>query len=242
MNNLAKSLFHSLVVVPIRHIRFATRLNAAEPVTVTATLIGTLFVRAVNESADYVQAHMTNAFAFASRMDLWDHAMRLAPKSGLLLEFGVHKGESLNHLARVASRDGRQAFGFDSFEGLKDDWPGLGTKKGHFDVGGALPIVEPNVTLVKGWFDETLPGFIEQHPDNAALIHIDCDTYQSTKTVLEILRPRLFPGAVIIFDEYFGYHGWRNEEYKAWQEFVALYHLNYEYSGFSERQVCLIIK
>ena len=42
-----------------------------------------------------------------------------------------------------------------------------------FDLGGVLPAVEPNALLVKGWFDRTLPEFLEQHSEPAALVHID---------------------------------------------------------------------
>jgi len=49
-------------------------------------------------------------------------------------------------------------FGFDSFEGLPEDWSGPWIK-GSFDMNGNLPRVHPNVQLIKGWFDDTIPEF-----------------------------------------------------------------------------------
>ena len=73
--------------------------------------------------------------------------------NGLLIEFGVWKGRSINYFAKRVSET---IYGFDSFEGLKEDWSGWGFAKGAFDLGGKLPKVENNVILIKGWFDKTL--------------------------------------------------------------------------------------
>ena len=105
-----------------------------------------------------------------------------------------------------------------------------------------LPAVHGNVTLIKGWFDQTLPPFLAAHPDPVSFLHIDCDTYSSTKTILDMLFPRLRVGTVILFDEYFGYRGWRHEEWKAWQEYVSTKNISYEYIAYSNAQVGLLVK
>jgi hypothetical protein len=51
--------------------------------------------------------------------------------------------------------------------------------------------------------------------------------------VFSELRPRIGPGTVIVFDEYFNYPGWRQHEYKAFQEFIAESGLTYRYLGFA---------
>jgi predicted O-methyltransferase YrrM len=98
-----------------------------------------------------------------------------------------------------------------------------------FSTGGRLPRVEPNVKLIKGWFDQTLPRFAEQHPGPVAMLHIDCDLYSSTKCVLDILGDRIGPGAVLVFDEFFNYPGWEEHEYRAFTEFVQARRLSHEY-------------
>ena len=61
-------------------------------------------------------------------------------------------------------------------------------------MGGNLPKVNPNVQLVKGWFNETLPEFIRKENSEVAFLHIDCDTYESTKYVLNTLKEKIIPG------------------------------------------------
>jgi hypothetical protein len=99
------------------------------------------------------------------------------------------------------------------------------------------------VTLHQGWFDQTLPQFLAEHTAPVRLINIDCDIYSSTKTVLDLLAPRIQSGTVIIFDEYIGNQHWREDEFKAFREAIKTYGWNYEYLSFSffTKQVVLKI-
>jgi len=65
------------------------------------------------------------------------------------------------------------------------------------------------------------------------LIHVDCDIYSSTRTIFELLGQRMVTGSVIVFDEYFNYPGWRQHEYKAFQEFIAASGHHYRYLGYA---------
>jgi hypothetical protein len=189
--------------------------------------------RARRQSADYVAAYMAEALIFADRWDLLGYAAAQAPSRGLMLEFGVADGGSLRHLARTTSRE---LHGFDSFEGLPDDWSGTFERKGKFGRGGRLPEVPPSVTLHKGWFDDTLPRFLAAHPgEPVAFAHVDCDIYASTVTVLRELGPRLEPGSVLVFDEYFNYPNWQRHEFRAFQEFVRDTGFSYAYLGFAQK-------
>ena len=94
------------------------------------------------------------------------------------------------------------------------------------------PRVRSNVRLHSGWFEDTLPEFqqsIGLQP--LALMHIDCDLYSSTCTILDALAANIVPGTIIIFDEYLNYPGWQQDEFRAWQEHVVKYHRRYEYIG-----------
>ena len=44
-----------------------------------------------------------------------------------------------------------------------------------------------------------------------------------------------------MFDEYFGYRGWRMGEFKAWQQFVAARGLSYECLAFRDHAVSLVV-
>ena len=66
-----------------------------------------------------------------------------------------------------------------------------------------------------------------------SLLHVDCDLYSSTVTIFDALGPRLQPGTVILFDEYYNFPRWQQHEYKAFQEFVVSSGMKYEYIGYS---------
>jgi len=189
-----------------------------------------LRLHAKKEAVEYIIASMPEAMVLADRDALMKFALAEAPKEGLVLEFGVAKGASLRHLAGLTTR---QVHGFDSFGGLPEAWSGTREQAGAFTQRGRLPKVPGNVTLHPGWFDTTLPAFAAATPGLAAFIHVDCDIYSSTVTILTILRERIVPGTVILFDEYFNYPGWRAHEYKAFQEFIASTGLSYQYIGVS---------
>ena len=173
---------------------------------------------------------MGGALPCSSREEVLDAALDRAPRDGLVCEFGVFEAWSTNHIAdRLPDRT---VYGFDSFEGLPERWR-ASFGPGAFSTGGRLPRVRPNVRLMKGWFDETLPAFAAAHPGPAALLHVDCDLYSSTRCVLERLGGRLVPGSVIVFDEYFNYPGWEEHEFRAFGEFVARRRLRYEYLAYN---------
>jgi len=118
--------------------------------------------------------------------------------STLWLEFGVYSGGTINYLSQFTDE---KVYGFDSFEGLPEDWRKR-HPKGEFDRDGKLPDVFANVELIKGWFDRTLPEFLAQHPDKkVSFVHIDCDLYSSTKCVFDLLKDRFADSVVVVFDE-----------------------------------------
>ena len=117
---------------------------------------------------------------------------------------------------------------------------------GRFKV-DALPQVPSNVELHKGWFDDTLPAFLSRFGTSlppVAYLHTDCDLYTSTRTVLTLLSPYIVAGTVIVFDEYFNYDGWEEDEFKAFQEFIAQMQLGYDPITYNrtQQQVALIIR
>lgn len=130
------------------------------------------------------------------------------------VEFGVYSGMSLGIIA-----ERMPVVGFDSFEGLPEDWrPGF--PKGKFNTGGQPPFRVPfNAMLVKGLFEDTAPKF--PFPRWIDLVHIDCDLYSSTVTALLSVWAHLRTGTVIVFDEFHGYEGHEEHEKRAWNEFIT---------------------
>jgi hypothetical protein len=225
----------------LRKLADATVLRAAryvyEQIEPRYTIRYELQRRAALEAADYIQSNMPRAVIFASRLALWSHAFTKIETAGLFAEFGVFRGASINEIAKQRPQD--IVYGFDSFEGLREDWAGHDCTKGAFDLAGELPAVAANVLLVKGWFDRTVPEFLAEHLAPFAFVHCDCDTYEATATVLSLIGSRIQKGTVIVFDEYVGYRGWKLGEFKAWQEFVGDSGIAYEYLGFAESQVSI---
>ena len=189
-------------------------------------------------AADFVTTHMPDALYCGGKFDLLTYAVQQAPP-GLALEFGVFKGTTINHLARQVPE--RHFYGFDSFEGLPEHWTGRRYSPVNFDRGGKKPRVAANVSLIKGWFDATLPAFLAREMGRIGFIHVDCDIYTSTKTALELTVPRLMPGAIIVFDEFFNYKGYELHEYKAFFEVAERFDLAYRFIAYAGQQVAVVV-
>jgi hypothetical protein len=158
----------------------------------------------------------------------------LVQTNGMWLEFGVYSGGSINRIARYNHGD---VYGFDSFEGLPEAWIGRveswgGTYgKGTFSLGGSLPSVSNNVKLFKGWFKDSLPKFLADHPGPIAFIHVDSDIYSSARDIFALLKDRICDGCIIVFDELIGYSCFEEHEWKAWWEFVEDNNISFEWIG-----------
>lgn len=190
-------------------------------------------------SAQYFLEHMRMARNLQRPHALLEFALEQCSVEGLVLEFGVYRGDSLRVIA--ACTEG-PVYGFDSFQGLPEDWTHH-QKKGRFSLDGALPRFEQdNVKLVPGWFEDTLPAFLAEHPGPTRFVHVDSDLYSSAVTVLERLSPRIGCGTVIVFDEYFNYPGWEHHEFRAFQEFIRATGLRYQYLGFASSHQGVAVK
>jgi predicted O-methyltransferase YrrM len=192
-----------------------------------SNLLVDLNLEAKQQTLEYIRANMIDAPYFEKHQALVEHALGEVSGHGLYLEFGVGRGKSMRW---IASQVSGAIHGFDSFEGIQEYWNG--NPVGSF-AQKKLPKVPGNVEFHVGYFDATLPGFLEKHAGPVAFLHVDCDLYSSTVTILEALGNRLQPGAIVLFDEYYTFHRWQDHEFKAFQEFVARAGLKYEYIAFS---------
>jgi len=129
-------------------------------------------------------------------------------------ECGVYRGGVSVLMAKILEVGTRHHLMFDSFTGL----PPLNPEKDLplyqqgtlacpadkvIDLMNDLNLT--NVEIYPGWFHDTLPKL--PHDRAICLAHIDCDLYDSTVTCLEEIYPRLSPGGVMIFDDYFDISG-----------------------------------
>jgi hypothetical protein len=146
------------------------------------------------------------------------------------LEFGVYQGDSIRHWSGLNLSTASRFYGFDCFEGLPEDWRGSALNsstmaKGSFDVAGAIPVIDDQrVKFVKGYFQDTVPGFIDQfHPANRLVIHMDADLYTSTLYVLCSLDRLIKKDTLIIFDEFASI----NHEFRALMDYVNSFRRKY---------------
>ena len=173
----------------------------------------------------------------------------LAPqikKIGFNLEFGVYSGRTISFLAN--ERPDLKFFGFDSFEGLPEDWDmgGKFVKKEYFHRQNNFPNVPSNVILIKGFFDKTIPTWLKdlskkelvQNDYKISYLHVDSDLYSSAIDILFGLNELIKPGTIIRFDEIccwrsvfnergpkFGravYSTWEEHEFKALNEWIEI--------------------
>jgi O-methyltransferase len=144
---------------------------------------------------------------------------KMAPQGGLFAECGVYRGATLLGMAHTLRAQGTASYqivGFDSFEGFpepveEDALPNRSyhprALKGYFGDTSLDELksrvsalgLEQQVTLVKGYFEETLSAWGDRQ---FSVVHIDCDLYQSYLTCLDFFYPRMVPGGHIVFDEY----------------------------------------
>lgn len=171
------------------------------------------------ERAPFWDSAVDRVFSAASLID------------GLHLEFGVCTGNSTNLIAsKIAPK---VIYGFDSFQGLPQDWVigDITVPKGFLAIDSSLLEFKDNVRLVKGYFNQTLPGFMASQPGPVSFMHIDCDTYESTVDIFNATADRFRVGTVIVFDEILGDMGAENELKALW-ELVQKRGLQFEWLGY----------
>ncbi len=132
-------------------------------------------------------------------------------------EFGVFEGRLCTAAWEAIQRYGLshrvKMHAYDSFEGLPaaqgvdEDGP---FRKGQFHGPRHLfdketrHIPADRLTVTEGFFDASLPQ-AEKH--KIAVAWVDCDLYESTVPVLDFLTPQLRDGSVLVFDDWFCFHG-----------------------------------
>jgi O-methyltransferase len=164
--------------------------------------------------------HMHTADGF-----LWESARMLNDAFGYVAnegiegdyaEFGVLEGRTFAEAGNAADRYGLRQMNFhayDSFAGLPEiegvDAGGpfrtgqFSSPREVFDS-ATKRIPAARRTVTEGFYDQTLPS-AERH--RLAIVWIDCDLYESTVPVLEFITDQLQDGSVLIFDDWFCFHG-----------------------------------
>jgi O-methyltransferase len=138
------------------------------------------------------------------------------------LEFGVASGTSFKFWADFNKNPESVFAGFDTFEGLPEDW---GTfKKGEMSF--SIPqINDSRAEFMKGLFQDTLLPYLDKKGSSLVrgtnIIHLDADLFSSTIFVLTQLYKYLKKGDILFFDEF----SVPNHEYLAYKIFVSSFNI-----------------
>ena len=179
-----------------------------------------------NQHQLFIKQILSNHFTLVSRErleNLYNQCSKFKDTNYSFVECGVAKGGCLSMMKYVSGKNNK-IFGFDSFEGMpditKEDLSNYNKscpltnfgKVGDNLSGGIdnvyntfnkLDLNMDNVTLVKGFFQDTLQ--IQENIDNIgkiAVLRLDGDWYESVKICLEKLYDNVIEGGIIIIDDY----------------------------------------
>jgi len=170
--------------------------------------------------------------------------------SGLWLEFCVWKGHTIDLISQYTENN---VYGFDTFSGVEIKWDGniVVSDMKSFDIGGKPPTsvipIDPlirngknigqerpfksNVNFVCGLFEDTLPVFMENNNENISFMHIDCDVYESTKTIFDNCKGFISSGCVIVFDELVNYPRYEIHEIRSFSEYIYNSKVDFKWIG-----------
>ena len=163
-----------------------------------------------------------------SDFDVFKHTYDITKEvtlKGAIVECGIAAGSNFAQMikASIDSCIDRQYYGFDSFEGIPYgiecdvEQPGIGqldkTKYGVLETTGISShnkegvienlvkwnVMNDNVHLIEGWFQDTLS---KTDTGKISVLRLDGDLYESTKVCLEVFYPKVEKGGLIIIDDY----------------------------------------
>lgn len=180
---------------------------------------GIPFAEVLNNNAAFValrRSRFSDCPEFPDRSGLYRHVAAAIQGPIDYLEFGVWQGAATDEWRKLNTHEQSRFIGFDTFEGLPEDWE-TGHPKGTFSTHGAVPqIGDPRVSFVKGLFQNTLRDFLKAfEPRSRLVVNIDCDLYSATLFVLGTLDKYFQPGTVIVFDDFYS----MNHETKAFIDY-----------------------
>ena len=163
---------------------------------------------------------------------------------GLFLEFGLYLGNTAKSICTI--KPSRVLYGFESFRGIEEfvcDNTNIGTNT----YVGELPQYHPNIRLIVGRIEESLPIFLEKYKEPIAFINFDIAS-GAVKYALETLAKanRLKAGTTINLG-----HAIKEGEnnngkvydtiYQAFKTFSEDVKLRYEYIAFGDVHIALKI-
>ncbi len=179
---------------------------------------------------------------YGRRFDLYRYVSEkygLDNKAFDYIELGVAAGHSFKWWVDNSKHSNARFFGFDTFEGLPEDWGTFSRR----DMAASVPFMDDmRVKFFKGLFQDTIPGFLTDYgkqENNLKVIHFDADLFSSTLFALTSIAPYLRKGDILIFDEF----NVPNHEFLAFKMFTESYYVKTRLIGAVNNylQVAMVI-
>ena len=218
--------------------------SVAHQITRNNIRIGTkMWTDAATSTVDYIYKAMPYALWFTDNkavtytgimIRFWNFSVANVSIPGSFLELGCGLN-STKVIANAIKTNNGILHGFDSFEGNPEVMGSSGVGKYGLSHDGRIPDTLQaldNAVFHKGWYEDTLPEFLNENNDDIAYMHLDCNLYSSHKTAFYLLGKRIKPGTIIVFDDYFHFPMWTKFAYKAFSEFVKEHNVKYEYLAY----------
>ncbi|MGI8965866.1 MAG: TylF/MycF/NovP-related O-methyltransferase [Limisphaerales bacterium] len=173
---------------------------------------------------ELIQAASAHSFVDEERMvSLTQLAERMNRTAvpGDFVECGCYKGGTAAILSRYMGPS-RHLWLYDSFAGMPSTCEKDGTEAIKYvgegacsptEVHSIMRIVgtgEQSYTIHQGWFQDT---FKKNIPPQVALLHCDCDWYESVTLVLETFYPVIPKGGCVVLDDFGYWEGCREAFY-----------------------------
>lgn len=162
------------------------------------------------EQQDWERDHLIEEIIRSKMLDLGRistlmHLVRTVPKSGVVAEFGVYLGYTA---ALLSTMTPMPIWLYDSFEGLPEPDPGCAVNFQKGKLAASVETVKETFRLytrrrkadriVKKWFEELTH---EDMPEKFSFVHLDCDMFDGTLAVLELIYPRMVHGGIVVIDD-----------------------------------------
>ena len=166
---------------------------------------------------------------------------------GDYLEFGILKGKSLMHSYKCSKRlkiSNKKFYGFDSFEGFPVEnhkfFIGDNFSTNYQKVINTFKKYK-NIVIFKGFFSETIKTEEVKNIESIAFAFIDCDIYESSKTIFPFIKERIVSGGFIMIDDFTSIDENGNSIYKAFIENFKIGEDCVLYDIYSNGQIFRII-
>jgi hypothetical protein len=162
---------------------------------------------------------------FSRMLFFYEMYKKIVNNEGVIFEFGLRWGQNLSLLIALRGmlepyNVKRKIIGFDTFEGFikenkidnnKYKKGTLSLPKNYYNyLNNLLEILEKEnpanhlkkYEVIKGDAPKELKKYLNKNPETlASLVFFDMDIYEPTKECLSIIKPHLFKGSILAFDE-----------------------------------------